>query len=103
MNSAYMDEIIAKLKRMNASEDDDLTNSQPGLRPESGNYDLLIEHLQSAQASLLGGMPREAAMDVELARGAHNRMAKGPLRDEVQGAIDYLSEELDRAPHSVKR
>src|ERR1700683_3445433 len=80
--SAHLDALIAKLK-------------------DSGEGELLVEHLQTAHAYLHGAMPMECAHNLELARNASDALPEKPLRDEVNQAVDDLIKALNSSPESA--
>jgi hypothetical protein len=73
--SAHLDALIEKLK-------------------SSGEGALLVEHLQTAHAYLLGAMPVECEHNLELARHAAGALSDKPLRDEVNEVVTGLLQAL---------
>jgi hypothetical protein len=71
--SAHMDALIEKLKR-------------------TGEGELLIEHLQTAHAYLLGAMPAECEHNLELARDAAREFSARTklFQDEVNQVVASL-------------
>jgi hypothetical protein len=68
------------------------------LRGES-NAELLIEHLQTAHAYLLGAMREECAANLDLARKAADTLSDRYLQREAQETVDYILGELHRLTH----
>jgi hypothetical protein len=77
---AHLDALIEKLKN-------------------SGEGELLVEHLQTAHAYLLGAMPVECEHNLQLAQGATDALSDHPLKDEVKKAIAGLLQALGPSAH----
>jgi hypothetical protein len=61
-------------------------------------HELLLEHLRSARAYLLGAMPEEYALNLELAKLAAHDMPETGLRERVMHTIsDWLSEATSKS------
>ncbi len=73
--SAHLDALIEKLK-------------------SSGEAALLVEHLQTAHAYLLGAMPVECEHNLELARHAAGALSAKSLEDEVNEVVAGLLQAL---------
>jgi hypothetical protein len=82
--SAHLDALIAKLK-------------------SSGEGELLVEHLQTAHAYLLGAMPVECAHNLELARHAAGALSAKPLQDEVNEVVASLLRALHSSASASRR
>jgi hypothetical protein len=78
--SAHLDALIAKLK-------------------DSGEAELLVEHLQTAHAYLLGAMPMECVHNLKLTQNAADSLSDHSLRDEVKSAIAELLHALESSVH----
>ena len=82
--SAEFDELIAKLKKAGESESE-----------------LLIEHLETAHAYLLGAMPRECAHNLQLAQEIAERLPAGPVQTEVKQCVAGLLRGLQFSPRAL--
>ena len=80
---ASLDHLIARLRDVR------LGNANDGQR------NLLIEHLTTARAMLLGAMPEECVTNLRLARDTAGTLSGKPLQSEVKEAISDL---LDSVP-----
>ena len=81
--SAEFDELIAKLKKAGENESE-----------------LLIEHLETAHAYLLGAMPRECAHNLQLAQEIAERLPSAPGRAEVKQCVAGLLRGLQLSPQA---
>ena len=80
-NSAELDALIAKLKRSPA----------PG-------SELLIEHLETAHALLLGAMPNECAVNLNMARTEANALPDHALQSETRDTVDSVLRGMQQQP-----
>jgi hypothetical protein len=80
-DSASLDALIAKLKR--------------SASPAS---ELLIEHLETAHAYLLGAMPRECIFNLSLARTAAGGLSNAAHQREAEETIDAVLSSLEKHP-----
>ena len=85
-NSAELDALIAKLKRSAA--------------PDS---DLLIEHLETAHAYLLGAMPNECCVNLNMARTAADALPDRALQSETRDTVDSVLRGMQQQPAPVAR
>ena len=81
LDSAQLDALIDKLK-------------------ESGDreYDLIIEHLETANADLIGAMPQEGFFNLRLAQETLASLPRKPLTDEVKRTIESVFAALHSSP-----
>lgn len=69
---------LARIEKLIAHLGGNLSGSQ-----SSGPYDLLIEHLEAARQSLLGGMPREYQGSLRNAMDSAAAIEKSEVRKEA--------------------
>jgi hypothetical protein len=83
-NSAELDALIAKLKRS----------------PVPGSQ-LLIEHLETAHAYLLGAMPNECCANLNMARTAADTLPDRALQSETRDTVDSILRGMQQQPASA--
>jgi hypothetical protein len=82
--STQIDALIAKLRE----------SSQCG-------YELLIEHLETAHAYLLGAMPKECAHNLQLAQELSASLPATPVRAEAEATVAGLLHDLQSPVHEA--